>query len=284
MSEIGRNIKERTSYNKFRSQQRDRDNVARRGYTNWLYDERDLADRDCFFDDASKVCNTEKPLICIDVEAHERDHSKITEVGVAIYTPAESRGSIVPYIRSVHMIIAENQHLRNKSYVPDHMYNYNGGKSLLMTLDEAAEAIQRSINQLSGDDIGQGICIVGHGMEHDLEWLDQMGVEIGIADKFDTQDFLHLTHQGRYSSLEFALRLVRQPYAFLHNAGNDAYYTLLLALCLGDPLYRIPAQIDSVERMGMFRCRQKSGVGPNASLSVNGSLQRYQKYLNNQPI
>lgn len=274
------------SYEKYVAGQRCREGNLTEVYLRYLYEDRNLEREDYadFKTTIKDVFDRGMCLISIDFEALEGTN-KITEVGVSVYDPWNSKGGLLPFIQLVHVIIRENQHLYNRNYVPNHKENFNGGRSLVMGLQEVADSILKLIARNSFQELppGLGVCIVGHGLTNDLKWLQQMGVDIGNADTIDTQELLCYTHGHKKASLEHALRLVRQPFAFLHNAGNDAYYTLLLCLCLSDPFYRVQSQIDQPERMEYFKCRQPN-QDTNVSLFFNGDEYQFQKYLTNQPI
>lgn len=85
------------------------------------------------------------------------------------------------------------------------------------------------------------------------------------------------------NSLKDSLRLVRQPFAFLHNAGNDAYYTLLLCLALADPFYRMASEIDTDTRMANWKCRER-GETINESQKSNGDGKMFSHFLHHQPL
>lgn len=76
-------------------------------------------------------------------------------------------------------------------------------------------------------------------MKNDLRWLAQLGISIpGPNRELDTQTLYSYTHGRDGASLARYLKAVNQTAGYLHNAGNDAYYTLLLALKLCDPCER----------------------------------------------
>lgn len=203
-------------------------------------------------------------FIAIDFEGHEETPGTVTEVGIAVYNPRELRGMMMPFIELKHIIVLDHEHLRNGKYVPDHRNNFNGDVSLVVGGDHVQKAIREIIANYSEPNYasisealipGNGVCLVGHGLDNDLEWLDRMGVRIKPTCTIDTQKVLGWTHGKKGLSLRNSLDLVRQPYAFLHNAGNDAYYTMVLCLCLADPFYRQACGIDTEETKIWFLLR-----------------------------
>lgn len=91
--------------------------------------------------------------------------------------------------------------------------------------------------------------LVGHGVDNDLRWLRNL--QVNFADDIPTVDTLKLFHISRNSggALTKMLKTFRIPHAYLHNAGNDAYYTLLLAFALCDPEVRLAYNLDKFERV-----------------------------------
>lgn len=223
-----------------------------------------------------KAFNHDYVLLSVDVEAHERDTSRVTEIGVALYNPKNQGQSRMPFIQLSHIIIKENQHRRNGRYVPDHVDFFLGGRSLVLTQEDAVEAINRVVDTYRS----QGICVVGHDIKGDLKWLGKLGILLP-NNTLDTQVLLSITHGKKGASLKNGLRVARQPFAFLHNAGNDAYYTLVLCLCLCEPIYRSVSGMDKVDTIEEFRSQVSTKHDkPNKSKRVNGqSLSSVYEYL-----
>lgn len=184
-------------------------------------------------------------LFCIDIEAWERNNNEVTEIGIAIYDPSEQVHATNPLIKSIHIVIQENQHKKNGRYVPEHSLNFNGGKTYVMPKVEAIDFTQLLISHYYG--FVQPCYLVGHDISGDLKWLHKLGLELPVRQILDTQSIFACSHGKQGASLRNALRAVNQPYAYLHNAGNDAYYTLLLALSLCDPFARRLNHLDDHE-------------------------------------
>lgn len=62
----------------------------------------------------------------------------------------------------------------------------------------------------------------------------------------DTEQFYRKSYGEKGSSLGKILRLFEIPHAFLHNAGNDAYYTLHLFMKFCDVNFRKISGMDDV--------------------------------------
>ncbi|KAM9900429.1 hypothetical protein OXX69_009091 [Metschnikowia pulcherrima] len=137
-----------------------------------------------------------RPLVAVDVEAYERQPKFITELGIAIYDPENQWLSAQPHIKTVHIISQENKRLLNSQ---------------------------------------KNAVLVGHNLAGDIKWLQSHGVGSGgDTPQVDTQKLFHLS-RNRGATLRGILQAVDIPNANLHNAANDAYYTLLAAMCYCDP-------------------------------------------------
>ena len=184
-------------------------------------------------------------LFSLDIEAWEKDINRITEIGISIYDPRRQEVSLTPYIKTIHIRIAEHKHLRNGKYVPDHAEDFIGENSIVLLEKKAIALLQRLINHFFCPFYSSRCILVGHDLRGDLQWLNKLGIEIRHdALQLDTQAVFAYTHGQNGASLSNALRAIKQPYALLHNAGNDAYYTLLLAFRLCDPNVRLLTKFD----------------------------------------
>lgn len=215
----------------------------------------------------------------IDVEAFEFDTDIVTEIGIAIYDPRENIYSLMPIIRSYHLIVAEALPLRNKKFVCDFKDCFLLGESLVLPLEQCVEFIQSLINFYMKCETDQDTtwerAFVGHAIAGDIKWLKKIGVHVPELDNeltkpedsteskgvrkhvkmLDTEKIYSMCYGKKGSSLGKLLRLFHLPHAFLHNAGNDAYYTLLLMLKLGDYNFRKQIGADDLETMG-YRIRE----------------------------
>ena len=184
-------------------------------------------------------------LFCIDVEAWERNTNLVTELGISIYDPRGQGLSLYPNISTYHIIIKETADKRNGRYVADHMDNYNGGVSYLMAQLEAVKFVKSLIDYYFAPRKDIGCCLVGHDVKGDSNWFHSIGIDIpNVSYVIDTNKIYALSHGRQGGSLTNLLKLVNIPNAFLHNAANDAYYTLLVAMRLCDPHVRELFQLD----------------------------------------
>lgn len=144
------------------------------------------------------------------------DQKTILEVGLVEYNIETCQAEIH------HIIITEHEHLSNGIYVHDNRDSFNFGWSERMSFNAAMKFIQRKISQPS-------TCLIGHSVMSDVEFLKQAYVfkfnNLPYADTQNIFKYHSLTMQNY--SLTKVLDHLKLSYRNLHNAGNDAYYTLL---------------------------------------------------------
>lgn len=183
----------------------------------------------------------QKPLVCVDVEAYERSTKKITEIGISTYDPTEQGDALMPEIHTVHVVIREHKRMLNGRFVPNHKFNSNSGVLYEMSLKELQIYVSKIMSHFLTE---RGGAIVGHDVKGDLQWLSRLGVE--RLDQVAAVDTMRLFLMSRRLglSLRGILRFLDIPHAYLHNAANDAYYTLFAAMCYCDPYYRRKYNLD----------------------------------------
>lgn len=167
-----------------------------------------------------ELCSTissSKKIVCIDVEQHEYT-KKITEVGISTYSH-ETRE-----VSTVHYIIEEYYHHRNGKRVADNKDNFNYGSSKMISIVELKDILNSHT---------RGACfIAGHAFSNDIQMLGEILTIKGIK-ILDTQYFAKYYFKDPQTfSLETLLKTFKIYYENLHNAGNDAYYTLQCLLSM----------------------------------------------------
>jgi len=173
--------------------------------------------------------DNEKLYICLDIEAFERNHDFLTEFGWCLF---KKNGEI---IKKKHAIVEEYISYHNGRYVPDNKNNYNFGKSEIVKLKD----IYRELK----NDFDRANYLVGHGINNDIQFLKKIQVDVskfkkmnGNSSKIDdygiieTMDLFSGFFLTKPVGLEKSLRRLEIPYRSLHNAGNDAYYTMQVFL------------------------------------------------------
>lgn len=209
-------------------------------------------------------------LIAIDVEAYEHPPRMITEIGVATLDTRDLKG-IAPgengrewqkFIRGRHLRIAEYKRYKNRRWVkgcPDafefgtsefvpkkntaaHLSScfrepYSGGQNANHPSSTTTNANNNNPTSLWPEH--RNLIIVGHDLSQDIKYFESMNVEIrnrrNLIDTLDTIPlFKHYTGDSQASSLGKILLHFDLESWNLHNAGNDAVYTMhaLLAICV----------------------------------------------------
>ena len=225
-------------------------------------------------------------IVCVDVEAYERDHRRITEIGVstldtldlAAMPPGEGGENWIAQIRSRHFRIRGREHLENKDFCPGDANNFQFGKSEWVDLDAAAEAVDRCFEhpfsvhskpsssthgsppaaniepavQLGPDK--RNIVLLGHDIVNEMSYLRVLGSQIfslsrathptssieinaqggprsetlaSIIEALDTSVLYKvLVRDTQSQSLGKVMLGLGRTAWHLHNAGNDARYTL----------------------------------------------------------
>lgn len=187
-------------------------------------------------------------FISIDIEAFEFSQQKITEIGISIYDPLKEALSFVPNFTNIHILIKEHLHLRNGKYVVDNKDRYLCGNSIILTKNEALKFIQSLLDHYlisRYETHGMNSILVGHDIKGDIKWLKQLGLHLPANVKsLDTQIISRLSNGSNQLGLGKILNRYGIPHSYLHNAGNDAYFTLLLLLKLVDVGFRKTQKID----------------------------------------
>lgn len=185
-----------------------------------------------------ELINSGRPLIAMDCEQYEREPLAVTEIGIAIM---ENYGEKVPEIKTFHVVVLEHINKRNSRYVPDKKDFFMGGTSLVMSKNDSRRFLQGIIQKYIEEKDGILIC---HQVSSELKYFRKIGLT--YPHNIKTLDTLNLNQISRLggNSLWATLRMLGIPYAYLHNAGNDAYYTLLAALALCDPVTRVKKNLD----------------------------------------
>ena len=198
-----------------------------------------------------QLLNGNMILFSIDIEAWEMENKTVTEIGIAIYDPRRNVSglNVVPVFTKLHIRIMENMHRVNGKFVVDHAVNFVGEPTLILSMRDLVILIQSLFDYFfkpsSSENDGLDTYLVGHGVSGDIKWLSSIGIEFPTKYlTLDTLDILKITHGNHHLGLGAALKKLDLPHVFLHNAGNDAYYTLLLVLKLMDPGVRTCYELD----------------------------------------
>ncbi|KAF7550426.1 hypothetical protein G7046_g8017 [Stylonectria norvegica] len=180
-------------------------------------------------------------FVSVDVEALEYPPNPVSEVGLAILdtndivgiTPGEGGRNWWPKIRNHHLRVKEYSKLRNRDFIKGCPDNFNFGTSTFPRKAQVAEAVYAILGEYTS--ASRKIIIVGHDVHGDIKYMDSVGVHLlgleGYAGEIDSQQLHQVwkkTTNGR--KLAAVLTDLGIRYQHLHNAGNDAHFTLCAVL------------------------------------------------------
>lgn len=218
--------------------------------------------------------------MCVDVESYERAHDKITEVGIATLdtrdlvgiAPGTDGEKWRPLIRTRHFRIKDYAHLVNSAFVqgcPDRFYF---GESEMVTLAEAptyvascfqppfgahrANGVEHFYDLMKNLNLGEkrNLILLGHDTLGDVRYLQNLGFDPmklpNLLEALDTAVMYRVWRREMQST-----GLGRILYSFdiaghgLHNAGNDAAYTMqaMLAICVRESSLRTSPELESIK-------------------------------------
>jgi hypothetical protein len=177
-------------------------------------------------------------FVCVDLEAFEFAQQKITEVGVSIL---DSRRLInkhpstwLSHIDSRHMIISEHRHLVNKRFLHGCPDKFNFGKSKFVSLMQIQPTLTQLFKHpspdfmLPSDNGTRQLILVGHGLSNDKVYLNKINFDphstANILCDMDTTALVG-SKKNTVGLSKMMTGLGVEP-ENLHNAGNDAAYTL----------------------------------------------------------
>lgn len=188
-----------------------------------------------------------KRLLAFDVEAFEHNQKFLLELGAAVYEIPQDSASAAPTIEPFHFVMKENLKKKNGKFCANNRDNYSFGKSKFLPTNQV-------FTWLLGQMKKPGTGIIGHNVAADLRYLEQAknfketGARFPVPcdtpfhqkyfkglSIFDTQAIFREVHlRPHEEKLEKLLIHYGIPHDYLHNAGNDAYFTLMTALKLVD--------------------------------------------------
>ncbi len=212
--------------------------------------------------------------LAIDVESWEQNHEYITELGISIFDSSSWGTSTPPRtststsmathraeeeeeeeeeeegdlervlgrgVETRHFRVMEHLGLRNGRYVPDNADKFRYGTSERMTLSVLSETINVLLKSASG----LRTAVVFHDAGADLRYLSSIGVVVPASIPVWDTKTLYAAHTRAKKGMEKGLGKMIDELGItvfaLHNAGNDAYATMLAfrAICEGDRERRI---------------------------------------------
>lgn len=154
---------------------------------------------------------------------------------------------LISQIESAHYRINEYGHLRNKRYVKGNPDAFAFGRSTWINEADAKTVLSRlfqdpahlpNASKLKEPPIGpaSSIVLVGHGIKNEVGFFQSLGFQLyeaeNIVMRMDTGSIL--SSKKNQVALKALLQLVgiEVNVQHLHNAGNDAAYTLQALLTI----------------------------------------------------
>jgi hypothetical protein len=198
-------------------------------------------------------------FVCVDVESHERAHHKITEVGLATLDTRDLVG-VAPgkdgeewrkKIKARHFRINEHRHLINHDFVQGHPEGFNFGQSTFVDLQEAPTHVAACFHPPFGvhtsntpeDEFNaimlreldlnekRSLVFLGHDTLGDIRYLQQLGYD-PLKVVIEAMDTAKIYQAWRRDPQPTSLGRIMNDFDVaawkLHNAGNDAVYTVSL--------------------------------------------------------
>jgi hypothetical protein len=198
-------------------------------------------------------------FICVDVESHERAHHKITEVGLATLDTRDLVG-VAPgtdgedwrmKIKARHFRINEHRHLVNHEFVQGHPDGFDFGESTFVGLKEAPSHVAACFHPPFGvhtsntpEDEASSIALreldlsekrnlvfLGHDTLSDIRYLQELGYDpMKMENIIEAMDTAKMYQAWRRDQQPTSLGRIMNDFDVaawkLHNAGNDAVYTV----------------------------------------------------------
>ncbi|OGM41025.1 hypothetical protein ABOM_010301 [Aspergillus bombycis] len=194
----------------------------------------------------------EPVFISIDVESNEHYHKQITEVGISTLdtldlvgmSPAEDGAHWRTKIKSRHLRVEEYAHHVNQHFVAGCPGNFNFGTSEWVSAKDLGATVQDAFQISSSSSpthAPRHLILVGHAISSDIQYLRQIGIRTerkpggtaGFIGTVDTAEFFRII-RGEPTTRKLAdiLQEFHMTGWHLHNAGNDARYTMEVMLCM----------------------------------------------------
>ncbi|KAM5540481.1 hypothetical protein V8D89_005939 [Ganoderma adspersum] len=185
--------------------------------------------------------------LAIDFEAWDRDHTLLTEFGWRLVQWQDEQQK-----RDHGHLIVRERRMYTQTYVPNNKDRYNFGESIQVNKHEFKDRIRDLIETYRK---AGPLFLVFHDSSGDLKYLksDLLNAiervehvlpdnpatgEIYVVDTIDLFAALEGDSSNNARSLDRVCGHLQIETKFLHNAGNDAYYTLeaMISMASGDPV------------------------------------------------
>ncbi|OIW33253.1 hypothetical protein CONLIGDRAFT_165664 [Coniochaeta ligniaria NRRL 30616] len=215
-------------------------------------------------------------FVSIDIEAFEFNQDIITEIGVAVFDtldignrpPGDNGKDWFPLIRGHHFRIKENAWATNRVHVDGHAEKFDFGKTVFVENSRIKKLVANIIDNPAGLDSQENkaksserpVVLVFHDSASDIKYLEVIHYDVAeaknVLEIVDTRDmYQHAVKANNPAGLERVLAELNIPSRFLHNAGNDAVYTMQAMIGLAFKM-----RLKSLER-----ARDKKAQGDTAA-------------------
>jgi DNA polymerase III epsilon subunit-like protein len=206
--------------------------------------------------DAPGDSQKRKIFVCIDCEAFELAQEKVTEIGICVLDTADiteenldlTKADAIDWskiLKSAHFVINEYKDLINSKFVQGHPTKFSFGTSEALPLPQAAEMLERlfqdptQVENLLGTWIApegepREVILVGHDLRADIDFLKHVKFDIRSAKNvIATADTHRINGKSSQTSVKRLLKTLQfdsvedlEQQQWLHNAGNDAVWTM----------------------------------------------------------
>lgn len=216
--------------------------------------------------------------------------------------PGEDGKPWFELMKHLHLRPIEHKMLVNKRFVKGHPDNFNFGESDFIKLDDAGRVMERIFSDpgriheacnfdTEMSDVAPTIMLIGHDLKNDTEYLKKLNfTPKHVAGKIDTQRLARISKK-QPPGLTKLLAALSIEAKYLHNAGNDAAYTLQALIGVAVQEHRRPGEIvrslkaekevrdaakaanlakkDARDAAKVAKVAQKANVGRRAAPSVS---------------
>ncbi|KAM0698982.1 hypothetical protein Q7P36_001026 [Cladosporium allicinum] len=184
-------------------------------------------------------------FVCVDCEAFEHDQTKITEIGISILDsrsikdvdPGNDGKPWFDLMKHVHLRPIEYKKYVNKNFIKGCPDAFNFGTTDMIRLEDAGRIMTRIFSNptrifeacdLTNEiaDVEPTIMLVGHALSNDTEYMRRLKfTPKHVSGQIDTQKLARISKK-QPPGLTKLLAALSIDAKNLHNAGNDAAYTL----------------------------------------------------------
>ncbi|KAL2168183.1 hypothetical protein VTG60DRAFT_300 [Thermothelomyces hinnuleus] len=184
-------------------------------------------------------------FVAIDIEAWEQDQGIITEIGIAMLdtteikdiAPGEGCQNWFPLIEARHIRVKENSWATNSRFVRGCADRFSFGTTEFAQESDIAQLLKRVIDDatfvdpIDGTKKPRPVVLVFHESSSDIKYLKSVSYYVeaarNVIEVIDTRAMhQHLVRSNDSASLANVLGHLGIPCQYLHNADNDAVYTL----------------------------------------------------------